>query len=186
MSHIVSSLEGFSSFFPKTKTYLMLGVEQWWQEKASVPQHPNEQLLKQAMWAWELVPSSHVGPQVMVLQLGDFAPFPSWGNSKGWFCAPFALFLSWGNSRDRFCSPTSQAHSQLPGFWADPSCSLAWAWLKAAAELGGGKVNFKSPSCTCVGPCSCVHTDEASSIHVSHSYGSGLWSKINNKKWVGH
>lgn len=172
MSHIVSGLPGFSSSSPRTRTCLILGSEPWWQGKASIPQHPNEQLLKQAKWAWELVPSSDVGPQLMVLQLGDFAlyPFHPGVTAKAGFVALLLrLILS--------CLD----FEQNPG-----CCSLAWAWLETAAELGGGKVNFKSPSCTCMGTCSCVHTDTASFVHASQSYGSGLWSKINNKKWVGH
>lgn len=35
-------------------------------------------------------------------------------------------------------------------------------------------------------PTAALLTDAASFVHGSHSYGSGLWSKINGKKWVGH
>lgn len=98
-------------------------------------------------------------------------PLPSWGNSKGSsFAAPLPRFIL-----------SCLDFEQTIGY-----CSLARAWLETAADLGEGKVNFKSPSCTCVGTCSCVRTDAASFVHVSYSYGSGLWSKINNKKWVGH
>lgn len=35
-------------------------------------------------------------------------------------------------------------------------------------------------------PTVALRTDAASFVHGRHSYGSGLWSKINGKKWVGH
>ena len=159
-SHIVSSLSGFSSSSLRTRTYPILGAEHWWQGKASTPQHLHTQLLRQAELAQEPVPSPDVGPQVMEPQLGDFAlcPFHPGVTAKAGVAALLPrLILS--------CLDFEQT----------TGCrSFAWAWLETAAELEEGKVNFKSPSCTCVGTCSCMHTDAASFVHVSHSYGSGL------------
>lgn len=156
----MSGLPGFSSSSLRTRTSPTLGVEHWWQGKTSIPQHPHEQLLKQVELAREPVPSPDGGPQVIELQLGDFTPLP---------------FHPGVTAKARVAALLPRLILSCLDFEQTTGCcSLAQAWLETAAELEEGKVNFKSPSCTCVGTCSCVHTDAASFVHVSHSYGSGL------------
>lgn len=161
-SRIVSGLPGFSSSSLRTRMYPIRGAELW---KSLHPTAPHGQLLKHVEPSGDPVPSPVMEPQLCT------TPLPSWGSSKGSsFAVPLRRFIL-------SCLDFEQTIG---------CCSLAQAWLETAADLEEGKVNFKSPSCTCVGTCSCVRTDAASFVHVSYSYGSGLWCKINNKKWVGH
>lgn len=154
-SRIVSGLPGFSSSSLRTTMYPILGAELW---KSLHPTAPRGQLSKQA---GEPVPSRDIGPPVMEPQLGDFAPLP---------------FHPGVTAKAAVLQPhfPGSLSSCLDFEQTIGCCSLARAWLETAADLEEGKVNFKSPSCTCVGTCSCVRTDAASFVHVSYSYGSGL------------
>lgn len=159
-SCIVSGLPGFPSSSLRTRTYPILGAEHWWQGKASTSQLPHEQLFKQEELVREPAPSPDVAPQVMEPQLGAFAALP---------------FHPGVRAKAGVTALLPRLALSCLDFEQTTGCrSLARAWLEAAAELEEGKVNFKSPSCTCVGTRSCARTDAASFVRVSHSYGSGL------------
>lgn len=142
-SHTAANLPGFSS------SSLRAGCIQDWEqstsgrEKPPLPQNPLEQLLMRAELAQEPAVGQRiikVGPQVMEPQLGGSAPSPFHPGTAAE--AGFTVLLP-------------RLGSQLPGFGQTTGCcSLAWAWLEAEADPEEGKVNFKSPSHTCVGTCS--------------------------------